>query len=1262
MAIPSSQMKDLSFEDALKLFMDEYSHRVSSPEAREFLDGLALHPIFSEKVGEERIKVREKLEALKSVHTLLATGSFRSQENAKEENSPPSGLALTLDGDLIVTDDFNHRIQIYGKDGQLKTSFGGKGKGDGEFMYPRGAAVDPEGNIYVADSWNHRVQKFDPEGKHLFTYGSYGEDKGQLNEPYDVLIDTSGTLIVVERYNHRIQFFQPDGTSLGWIGNRGTLIEEHLAYIYDTPPHLLSKPVFEFPTAIARDSRNYFYIADSSNHRIVKFDSSWREVLSFGTKGDGPGQFQYPLCVSAAPNDLLYVADLNNERVQVFTPQGRYLFAFQEGAGNTPFKTPCLTLVDPRGTLYVGMTFNTTIFKFDLPHAFPEEVYRHLSLIRPDDTHLRLCQGQMHEENGNPELALEHYAESMRFLKQEPEEGNDASDADIERGIDLPVRIARLLQEGVEIPSIEPLISPALEFYEERIASLRRGILDLKSEWDQMTAKFVRKNLTEQNLILNQREELLVFNKELYLLEKEDKNLYRTMREKFYVYRNACEKNHEFITHLLAVDLPDSVVGNFLEHLQNRYLTLGEQIVSLLRIKEKNEIELVGAFSGLQDDLGKLEIFQTLYFGNLRILDVLKQFLCEFRAIVQSLKGFATKYKTREGMEQFLQKIFLESPGSGLFPEIIMGFQEEWEVLPALDKDLKDIMDLWITEYGSVESAIPRSLDLNYFSPVAYDTENIDTQDIVRSLLMENMSPERTPQGFAWGNENFVQGALRNTEEEFSGKLEEVYKNLEIYEQKSQELFQEVEKFHVRKEELETQLKQVDVRDKRAPISIQNNIYINDFQLRLLKRMTLTLEINEINNLIRLLIGSGLLACREDLPSVEEDKKLFALLRTFEDLLNERVRENKEEISKLNLEKGTLEQLLREDAGNFDISSVSETNDLRSQLIAHQFKLDCLELKLSRQTRLNSLMRRLFNFVREPEPVVLSIPPEIYQMTYKFSFGRTGSEAGCFLYPLGMTHTAEGDLLVADHNKHQIQRFSPQGIFLSRFGRWGNSPGAFKFPVGVQVDPQGCIYVADQFNRRVQKFTPGGDFLLEFGNGVDARQSLGEIYSLSIDSENNIWVADPQNNRIQIFSPSGDYLRSLGQNGDGAKDLVEPVSICCLENGDYVVGDKSEDKLKRYNSQGELQRALQKGVTGDSPIYMLVHDFKYGLFFTDFLNKKIIGLNSKMEVVLTYENPGQRAGKLGKISGFSIYQDQLMVADIDRHRIVVFALSERIEA
>ena len=105
---------------------------------------------------------------------------FRSGDSESEQLSPPSGFAFTPEGHFILSDDFNHRIQIYDGD-KLLGSFGEKGKGSGQFHYPKGIAVDADGNIYVADSWNHRVQKFDSQGNHQKTFGSCGEGRGGLN-------------------------------------------------------------------------------------------------------------------------------------------------------------------------------------------------------------------------------------------------------------------------------------------------------------------------------------------------------------------------------------------------------------------------------------------------------------------------------------------------------------------------------------------------------------------------------------------------------------------------------------------------------------------------------------------------------------------------------------------------------------------------------------------------------------------------------------------------------------------------------------------------------------------------------------------------------------------------------------------------------------------------------------------------------------------------------------------------------------------------
>ena len=141
----------------------------------------------------------------------------------------------------------------------------------------------------MADSWNHRIQKFDSRGNHLQTFGSSGEGKGELNEPYDIMVEDFGNILVVERYNHRLQWFSTEGKSLGWIGQRGTVLEEHLAYFYETPANLFSSPAFEFPTSVGTDSLGNYFITDSgitASSSSIKIGKEYLHLVNVEKKLD----------------------------------------------------------------------------------------------------------------------------------------------------------------------------------------------------------------------------------------------------------------------------------------------------------------------------------------------------------------------------------------------------------------------------------------------------------------------------------------------------------------------------------------------------------------------------------------------------------------------------------------------------------------------------------------------------------------------------------------------------------------------------------------------------------------------------------------------------------------------------------------------------------------------------------------------------------------------------------------------------------------
>jgi sugar lactone lactonase YvrE len=80
----------------------------------------------------------------------------------------PDYILVSRDGtSLYITDRANARIQVTDLDGRFKFMFGSYGKGESQFIDPKDLAWDADGNLVVADSDNNRLEVFTPAGKYL---------------------------------------------------------------------------------------------------------------------------------------------------------------------------------------------------------------------------------------------------------------------------------------------------------------------------------------------------------------------------------------------------------------------------------------------------------------------------------------------------------------------------------------------------------------------------------------------------------------------------------------------------------------------------------------------------------------------------------------------------------------------------------------------------------------------------------------------------------------------------------------------------------------------------------------------------------------------------------------------------------------------------------------------------------------------------------------------------------------------------------------
>jgi tripartite motif-containing protein 71 len=272
----------------------------------------------------------------------------------------PTSLAVDRQGNIYVVDAPSPRILKYDPQGTFVLQWGSKGSGDGQFEFvpddPNAGplagfiAVDAQGNVYVSDSYNHRVQKFDPNGKFLAKWGSKGADEGQLAEIGPMSVDREAN-IYVSQFD-RIQKFDPDGEFLASYGSggagdgqftgaafNGAVDSQGNFYVAD----LLNARVQKFdsnwkflmkwgtegagdgqfaaPVAIVVDSQNRVYVADNSA-RIQVFDTNGKFLGQCNDPGNGDPPFAEEISGLALDTQgNIYVANGDGKSIYVFHPR-----------------------------------------------------------------------------------------------------------------------------------------------------------------------------------------------------------------------------------------------------------------------------------------------------------------------------------------------------------------------------------------------------------------------------------------------------------------------------------------------------------------------------------------------------------------------------------------------------------------------------------------------------------------------------------------------------------------------------------------------------------------------------------------------------------------------------------------------------------------------------------------------------------------------------------------------------------------------------
>jgi len=199
--------------------------------------------------------------------------------------------------------------------------------GEPLFRKPWGVVYSKtNGKVYVSDAAQGGLVMLD------FARGENSGLEGILGA-YGIDVDGKGRIFVSSGNTIEILVFSADGGALFAFG----------------------KYLFKRPGGIAINNElGLVYVVDVKDHDVKVFNLDGNHLYSFGSRGNGPGEFNFPTDIAVTSKGDLVVTDTLNARVQVFSSKGDFLNTFGErGKGIQFFQFPKGVAVDSEDHVYV---------------------------------------------------------------------------------------------------------------------------------------------------------------------------------------------------------------------------------------------------------------------------------------------------------------------------------------------------------------------------------------------------------------------------------------------------------------------------------------------------------------------------------------------------------------------------------------------------------------------------------------------------------------------------------------------------------------------------------------------------------------------------------------------------------------------------------------------------------------------------------------------------------------------------------------------
>lgn len=258
-------------------------------------------------------KIR-KIDSNGNVSTIAGTGVFGNSNGpaSTARFGSPTGIAVSPDGSVIYVSEYNTHVIRKITNGQVSTVAGSvflPGSNDGtgaaaSFDHPHGLWLEGNGNLLIADEFNHKIRRMTPAGlvSTLVGNGTAGSTNGsplaaQLNSPASICMDAYANLFISETGGQTIRRFSTSTAQVtayaGSTGLTGSTNGSGTAARFHNPMGITFNP-----------NDQALYLADKDNHTIRKIVFISSTVLTLTRTGNTPVCAGSPVSFSITPAGL----------------------------------------------------------------------------------------------------------------------------------------------------------------------------------------------------------------------------------------------------------------------------------------------------------------------------------------------------------------------------------------------------------------------------------------------------------------------------------------------------------------------------------------------------------------------------------------------------------------------------------------------------------------------------------------------------------------------------------------------------------------------------------------------------------------------------------------------------------------------------------------------------------------------------------------------------------------------------------------------